>query len=83
MTQLKQEIAAYTNRFRQGYEDETIFLSMLLEGKESLYGSPPKLFFFNEVAGFETSSPPYLLKVRAPLPPRPHRSIVVVAVVFC
>lgn len=32
MTQLKQELAACTNRFRQGYEDETIFLSMVLEG---------------------------------------------------
>lgn len=32
MTQLKQELAACTNRLRQGYEDETIFLSMVLEG---------------------------------------------------
>ena len=35
MTQLKQELAACTNRFRQGYEDETIFLSMVLEGAGS------------------------------------------------
>ena len=35
---------------------------------ESCYGSPPQLFL-NEIAGFETSSRPYLLKYGAPCPP--------------
>lgn len=32
MTQLKHEVAASTSRFRQGYQDETVLLSMVLEG---------------------------------------------------
>lgn len=32
MTQLKHEIAASTSRFRQGYQDEAVFLSTVLEG---------------------------------------------------
>lgn len=32
MTQLKHELAAATNRFRQGYQDENVLLSMVLEG---------------------------------------------------
>ncbi|CAM9469568.1 unnamed protein product, partial [Scytosiphon promiscuus] len=31
MTQLKHEVAASTSRFRQGYQDEEVFLSMVLE----------------------------------------------------
>lgn len=40
MTQLKQEIAASTSRFRQGYQDETVLLSMVLEGerRETTHG---------------------------------------------
>lgn len=32
MTQLKHELAASTSRFRQGYQDEAVLLSMVLEG---------------------------------------------------
>ena len=39
---------------------------------ESFYGSPPQLLF-NEIAGFETSSQPYLLKFHAPC----HRDVIV------
>lgn len=35
MTQLKHELAASTNRFRQGYQDENVLLSMILEGDEN------------------------------------------------
>ena len=35
---------------------------------ESFYGSPPQLFF-NEIAGFETSSRPFLLKYGYPRHP--------------
>lgn len=34
MTQLKHELAASTNRFRQGYQDENVLLSMILEGEK-------------------------------------------------
>lgn len=36
MTHLKQEIAAATNRFRQGYQDDGVLLSMILEGERKL-----------------------------------------------
>ena len=36
--------------------------------KESYYGSPPQLFF-NEIAGFKTSSRSYLLKYGVPRHP--------------
>ena len=39
------------------------------------YGSPLN-FSLNEIAGFETSSRPYLPKYDAPFPPRCHRSVV-------
>ena len=45
--------------------------------EESFYGAPPRVLS-NEIAGFETSPRPYLLKYGAPLPLRRHRSIVVV-----
>ena len=41
-----------------------------------LLRQPPQLFF-NGIAGFETSSRPYLLTHRAPLPARCHRSTAV------
>lgn len=36
MTELKHEVAASTSRFRQGYQDETVLLSMLLEGGRNI-----------------------------------------------
>ena len=38
MTELKHEIAASTSRFRQGYQDETVLLSMVLEGDRNSDG---------------------------------------------
>ena len=43
---------------------------------ESRSTVPRQLFFYGEIAGFETSSRPCLLKQRCPLPPGRHRSIV-------
>lgn len=37
MTELKHEVAASTSRFRQGYQDENILLSMILEGDGKMF----------------------------------------------
>lgn len=38
MTQLKQELAASTNYFRHGYQDENVLLPMVLEGQSDSIG---------------------------------------------
>lgn len=38
MTQLKQELAASTNYFRHGYQDENVLLPMVLEGGSNNIG---------------------------------------------
>ena len=41
---------------------------MFFDATESFYGNPPQLFS-NDIAGFETSSRPYILKYGAPCHP--------------
>ena len=52
-----------------------------LKSPSTVVASPRSIF--NEIAGFETSSRPYLLKMRCPLLPRRRRSILLVLVVLC
>ena len=44
-------------------------------------GGNPSNFFYNETAGFETSSPAVSPHKRAPLPPRRHLSIILLLLV--
>lgn len=45
MTQLKHELAASTSRFRQGYQDESVLLSTILEGAVPCVRHTTAVFF--------------------------------------